>query len=151
MRNIFKIIVGVLAIIGGLVSAVVIFILFAYYMGDKDLLNRNCDWSETAHTWIDENENGFWDKDEKPLAGVQFVIDDVNFDHLLPLEAVSDKNGKAKLFLFPIDCNVNKAKILLYAITPDGYKPTTSWRIVVPIDVVAGIQSGDFQFGFVKR
>lgn len=151
MRDIFKIIVWIFAAIGGLVCAVAIVIMFDYYFGDKDKPNVNCDWSETASTWIDENDNGFWDSDEKPLAGVRFIIDDVNSDDFVPLEVVSDKNGIAELFLFPIDCNVNRTKILLYAITPESYKPTTSWRIIVPEDVVARIQSGNFQFGFVKR
>jgi hypothetical protein len=151
MKTILKTIVSIFAIIGGLVSTAAIVFMSDYYLGEEDRPNVNCSWSDTVSVWLDENENGLWDNDEQPLAGVRFIVDDVNFDDVLPHEAVSDKNGKAELFISPLNCNVNRTKILLYAITPDGYKPTTPWRIIIPIDIVAGIASSDFRFGFVKR
>lgn len=151
MNRISKFAVGMFALIGGLAFGIVIWFTVFLYLNQNEPPNLNCDWSEAARVWIDENENGLWDHDESPLAGVQVIIDDVNSDDLIPAIAVSDSNGMAELFIAPLNCNVNRTKLFLYAIPPEGYKPTTPWRVIVPEDVVARIAERDFQFGFVER
>ena len=155
MRKFFKFIVGILALIGGIVCIIAIVLVIRFYVDinleTEDLAIADSGWSEVANAWVDADKDGNWDSDEKPLEGVHFVVDNVNSDNFSPYEATSNKNGKAELIIFPLDCNVNTTKVILYAIPPNGYKPTTSWRVTVPNDVVSGIAPGNFQFGFVEK
>jgi hypothetical protein len=159
MKEIYKIVVGILATIGGAVCIVVIGLAISFYVdshwGNNSLDNKlaiaDCGWNTTASAWIDENKNGIWDTNEKPLAGVRFIADNVNYNDYLPEDSLSDKDGKAGLLVFPLVCDMNNEKIIVYAVPPNDYKPTTVWRIIVPKEKVINNKNNDFKFGFVSK
>ena len=85
---------------------------------------RDCVWSDKAKAWVDENQNGVWDEGEISLAGVQFIIDDVQNDYQdVGREATSDENGDANLVVWLPGCPGVLFEIS--AQPPDGYRSTT--------------------------
>lgn len=93
----------------------------------------DCGWDATASAWIDDNKNSVWESDEKPLAEVQFIADDIQHDYDTSNEAISDINGKAWVSVFPVDCDgFDEIEIVIKAIPPVGYEPTTPSEISVP-------------------
>ncbi len=79
----------------------------------------DCGWDDTAFAWIDENQNGVWDRGEKPLADVQFIADDIRHDYDSSPDVFSDANGKAWVDVFPVDCTgFDEISIVIRAIPP---------------------------------
>jgi len=112
----------------------------------------DCGWQDTASAWIDENQNGVWENNEKPLAGAQFVVDDIRHDYDTSGDAVSNVNGEAGVYIFPVDCNgFGEIEIIIKAIPPDGYEATTPGEISVPQDAAENGENDNFLFGFIKK
>jgi hypothetical protein len=112
----------------------------------------DCGWDDTALAWIDENQNGVWDNNEKPLAGVKFVADDIQHDFDAGHEAISDANGKAWVAVFPVACNgFDEIEIVLSAIPPDSYEPTTPREISIPQEAAQNAENDNFLFGFISK
>jgi hypothetical protein len=105
--------------------------------------SADCQFAGTAKAWIDENENGMWDRSEPPLSGVSFLVDDVenNMRNVGDL-ASSDTNGEASLYVWLPGCP--KVRLEIYATVPSGYRLTTQPRITARED-----DQGPFLFGFV--
>ncbi len=112
----------------------------------------DCGWDDTALAWIDENENGVWESQEKPLANVQFIADDIQHDYDTSNKAISDVNGKASVTIFPVDCtDFEGIKVVIKAIPPDGYESTTPSEISVPADAIENHEDDNFLFGFIQK
>jgi hypothetical protein len=104
----------------------------------------------TAKAWIDENANGLWDTDEKPLPGVSFSLTDGKSDRDYLYEAVSKEKGEFFLSIFPNTCKSLKGYTLtLRATPPQGYQATTSSEIVIPQDELLDTDMHDYSFGFL--
>ena len=101
----------------------------------------DCGWTGRGEAWIDQNENGTWDSDEAPLAGVLFRIYDARND-VHDFESVSSaQDGSTVLSAFLPGCP--KVKLEVYVDMPTGYRLTTEPRVQVRDD-------GDVaRFGFV--
>ena len=84
----------------------------------------DCVWRAEAQAWVDTNGNGGWDKEEEPLAGVQFRLRGYT-------AGVSDSQGMASLFIFPVPCSV-EVDVAVSALPPPGYQPTTDQPQSVP-------------------
>jgi len=102
----------------------------------------DCELSATARTWVDQNENGVWDTDESPLSGVGCFIDSPYGVGIG--EAVSDRNGEARLYVMLADCP-KRAVYSVYVDSPVGYRPTTQTRLPGRQPVEA-----PFVFGFAR-
>lgn len=78
-----------------------------------------------ALVWLDENANGFHDRNEPPLANVcvwsrrrpDTKIEDCKFEN----DHVTDENGAWGEFLAGSECN----EVYIFVAIPDGYKPIT--------------------------
>ena len=95
----------------------------------------DCFWSVEAQAWVDMNGNGRWDKEEKPLAGVQFRFHEYT-------AGVSDSHGLATLFIFPAPCS--GMEVAVSALSPPHYRPTTNQ----PLKVRGVGPVGNVLFGF---
>ncbi len=109
----------------------------------------DCVWYDTAKAWIDENENGVWDSNEQPLAGVRFVVDDIRNAYPEVGEAISDEQGKAQLTVSLPGCPTVEFEIS--AQPPEGYQATTPSRVSVSQDALKRPGSDEFVFGFVAK
>jgi|GEM_PF-6656666 len=90
---------------------------------------RDCGWNRTIDTWIDANENGVWDADEAPLAGVQFKVENTitQFVYDWGGTEVSGPSGTTTLDIFLGGCPEVSLEVI--AQPPTGYRPTTPLRI----------------------
>ena len=112
----------------------------------------DCGWDDTALAWIDDNKNGIWDSYEKPLAGVHFIGDDIQHEYDTSSESISDNKGRARVYIFPVDCHgFDKIEIIIKATPPDGYRSTTPSEIPVPKNAVKNAQNDNFLFGFIQE
>jgi hypothetical protein len=111
--------------------------------------SADCVYSDKAEAWIDANQNGVWDNEEKPLVGVQFFVDDIrnNFQDVGD-EAISDENGKAQLLVWLPGCP--NVKFEISAKSPEGFQATTPDRIPVSKDAFRNSQEDLFSFGFMS-
>ena len=102
-----------------------------------------------AKAWIDENENGIWDKNEKPLMGVLFVIEDSQQESNLNAESTSDEKGEAFLRVFPNTCrSLEEADLVIKATPPLGYRVTTPIQVSIPREKLLDPALQEFLFGF---
>jgi hypothetical protein len=122
----------------------------------KDFRNaaypQDCFWHATAEAWIDNNENGIWEGNELPLAGVEFLIDDVanRKMNVEPEKSISDSYGQADLSIRLTECTAVSLEI--YAKIPADYRPTTQMRmssIARKREGVPIFEGGSYAFGFV--
>lgn len=139
-----------IAILIGLSICVIVPILFKSYFVNQGVVD--CAWDDTALAWIDENQNGVWEDNEKPLAGVKFLADDIQHEYDTSDESISDATGKAKVYIFPVYCEgFDDIKVVISAIPPEGYKPTTPIKISVPIEAKINYINDNFFFGFIPK
>jgi hypothetical protein len=66
-----------------------------------------------AKAWIGQNENGTWDTNELPLAGVEFKVINDQQEHEIADKSISDKSGEASLFTFLYKWNYFHGKNLV--------------------------------------
>jgi hypothetical protein len=126
--------------------------LGSYFLIGSSLGIADCGWDGTALAWIDENRDGAWDGNEKPLSGVEFIVDDIRHDYDSSHEAISDANGKVSVAVFPVACNgFNEIEIVISAIPPENYELTTSSQITVPQEAVQNSENDQFLFGFIEK
>lgn len=102
----------------------------------------DCMWRGTAKAWIDENGNGNWDANERPLSGVSFHIDDVHNKYNDVGGAVSNAGGIADLSVWLPGCP--NVAFEIYVIAPTGYRSTTQPRVSIRGE-------GPFLFGFAAE
>jgi hypothetical protein len=128
-----------------LVFATLLLLLSSTACGTAD-----CAWWNEAEAWVDENQNGVWDDGEKPLAGVQFIIDDIR-NNLQDVgeEAISGEDGKAALSVWLPGCPTVEFEIS--AKPPDGFQATTPDRVPVSKQAIRKAGEVVFSFGFVAR
>jgi hypothetical protein len=104
-----------------------------------------------AKAWIDNNENGNWEEDEKPLQGVQFELFDGNSTKNYLYESISDTKGSHFMSTFPNTCeSLALYKMLLRATPPKGYKATTPIEILLPKEDLLSNKMHDYIFGFIS-
>lgn len=109
----------------------------------------DCAWFDEVNAWVDENQNGVWDPGEEPLAGVEFIIDDVRNNYQdVGDEAISDEQGEAQLSVWLPGCPTVEFEIS--AIPPEGFQPTTPERISVSKKSLRNPGEEVFIFGFVS-
>lgn len=107
----------------------------------------DCDWTGIAKAWLDDNKNGIWDTDEKPLENVRFFVDDtLNKFKNVSNFAVSDANGTSDLDVWLPGCP--KVLFEVYAEAPTSYIFTTKSRI--PADPQLQVRK-IFYFGFTYK
>ena len=78
------------------------------------------DGSYAAHVWLDSNQNGKQDQNEKPLTGVVIQIVNPSTGDLWT-RSVTDDKGDIYLFSAGGTCG----QYNLYLSVPEGYWPTT--------------------------
>ena len=109
----------------------------------------DCLWYDEAGAWIDENQNGVWDNNESPLAGVQFYVDDIRNNYQdVGAQAISDENGRARLSVWLPGCP--DVKFEISAKPPEGFQLTTPDRLAVSKDAFGNSQKDLFIFGFIS-
>jgi hypothetical protein len=156
VKAISKLTVAVLASIGAIV------VLLALGLGGYLLILRSgrsetslpiedCAWEGAASAWLDTNEDGARQTGELPLAGVQFLADNVTFEADVPELVASDQNGQAELVIFPLDCRPELWKISVYAIPPPGFEPTTPWHVLLASAASERDAHEILEFGFAER
>ena len=112
----------------------------------------DCGWEDTASAWVDENQNGLWDNHEKPLAKVQFLVDDIRHNYDTSGEAISNVNGEAGVYVFPVVCTrYDEIEIVIKANPPKGYESTTPSEVSVPRDKAENGKHDNFPFGFIEK
>jgi hypothetical protein len=122
------------------------------YLGSPFLGITDCGWDDTAIAWIDENENGVWENNERPLPGVQFIADDIQHDYDTSNEAISGANGEAWVSVFPVDCDgFEFVKIVIQAVPPEGYQSTTPDQILVAEAAIQNAENDNLLFGFIRK
>lgn len=96
---------------------------------------RDCSWNLEAHSWVDSDSNGVWDKQEEPLPGVQFRFRESGV-------GVSDNRGIARLSALFVGCEA--PDVAVSALPPPSYEPTTKQPLLV-----RGVgDAGKARFGF---
>jgi len=104
-----------------------------------------------AKAWIDENENGVWDNNEKPLMGVFFELNDGQRDYNYLYKPTSDENGEFFLSIFPNTCvSLEMYELVLRASPPIGYRATTPREIIIPKEDLLDSEMNDYFFGFIE-
>jgi hypothetical protein len=103
--------------------------------------DKLCVWGARTKSWLDKNEDGKWNNDEKPLSGVQFLLNG-------ELRESSDENGEAWVTRLSWgDVQKDTCPSIFFEIVarpPPGYRLTTAER-------VTGTSEGTFleyTFGF---
>lgn len=104
----------------------------------------DCLWKGEAWAWLDENRNGRWDGDERPLEYVQFSVVDALMSYEKIGSATSDLQGLASLEAWLPDCS--EVDLQIVAEGPTGYQFATQTRRRVK----DRFDEGPFLFGFVK-
>jgi hypothetical protein len=106
----------------------------------------------TAKAWTDQNENGNWDKNEPPLAGVEFLVINSQQEPEYFDKSISNKSGEASLFTFPYTCDSLRGNNLVIKVTPPiGYQTTTPDQIIIPGDELPHILGRTYLFGFTNQ
>lgn len=101
----------------------------------------DCAWSGNAFAWIDENEDGMFQKGEPPLPGVVFHVNDTYNQYSDVGSGVSNWSGQTELSVFIPGCPETGFEVT--ADEPAGYRLTTS------ASYQSKANSGEaFQFGF---
>ncbi|HUM70367.1 MAG TPA: hypothetical protein PLK31_16155, partial [Chloroflexota bacterium] len=96
----------------------------------------DCFQSATARAWVDDNGDGVWDEGERPLPGVEFILDPSVYSR-----TTSDENGMAAIFATtPGDSCPQHSSVI--AISFAGYTLTTPQSL----DYTA--PDADYVFGF---
>ena len=109
----------------------------------------DCAWYDEASAWVDENQNGVWDPEEEPLAGVEFIIDDVRNKYQdVGDEAISNEEGKAQLSVWLPGCP--SVEFEISAKPPEGFQPTTPDRVSVSRRAIRNPGKNVFTFGFAS-
>lgn len=99
----------------------------------------DCGWSRTLRAWIDTNQNGVWDTNEKPLEGVTFLIHDT-VSNSTARSFPSDSQGVVNQFLLLGGCP--NVAFEVSAETPSNYKATT------PMPIRSNLANNDEEFSF---
>jgi hypothetical protein len=106
----------------------------------------------TAKAWIDQNENGTWDKNELPLARVEFVVINNQQEQEFVDKSTSDESGKATLLTFPYTCNsLHGINLVVQATQPNGYRATTPEQVIISGDELAHTLGRTYLFGFINQ
>lgn len=117
-------------------------------LASQTACSGDCIWYDEAKAWVDENKNGVWDDDEKPLAGVQFFIDDTLNGHVdVGEEAISGEEGNAELSVWLPGCP--SVEFEVYVKSPDGFEVFTADRVLVTKKEIRNPGENTFLFGFV--
>ena len=136
-----------LLLVIGIVSLLLFCLLYSFmpmlFCGTPFIL-CDCAWRGEAQAWVDENSDGTWDPNELPLAGVEFIVDDINLGGRRTFgegvgSSVSDADGSVELRVFVAGCP--ETKMVVYPREPDGYCLTTAF-------LLDGQKSGPYSFGF---
>lgn len=86
-------------------------------------VQADCFQSATALAWLDENGNGVWDEAERPLPGIEFVLEPTVYSR-----TTSDENGVAEIFATsPGPCLETNLQVI--AAKFDGYTLTTPQQL----------------------
>jgi hypothetical protein len=94
----------------------------------------------TAKAWIDQNENGNWDTNEPPLAGVEFAVINNQQEQEFVDKSTSDESGEATLLTFPYTCNALHGIHLVVQATPlNGYRATTPEQVIISGDELSNM------------
>ena len=83
-----------------------------------------CESCVNVEAWIDQNENGKREPEEKPLPGVTFIADTLSRKRAV--RAISDTTGLAVIMVRGCDCNY---PFTVYPEVPPGYKLTTQRQL----------------------
>ena len=120
MFKLTRLSLGLLLAIGAILTAgYLTFYFFGY---------RDCLWTGTGQTWLDENENGRWETTEPALADVRFRIDDTRNGYTdVGDEAISDDTGTADLTVWLPGCP--RTTFVVSAEPPPAYSLTTASRL----------------------
>ena len=149
MRKNKKVIIAT-SITIGLCGCVIGFLLLRLRVLPRGTVD--CGWDDTASAWVDENQNGLWDNHEKPLAKVQFLVDDIRHNYDTSGEAISNVNGEAGVYVLPVVCTgFDEIEIVIKAIPPKGYESTTPNEVSVPRDKAENGKHDNFPFGFIEK
>jgi hypothetical protein len=106
----------------------------------------------TAKAWIDQNENGNWDINEPPLAGVEFFVINNQQEQEFVDKSTSDKSGEATLLTFPYTCDLlHGINLVVQATPPNGYRATTSEQVIISGDKLPNMLDRKYYFGFIKQ
>ncbi|MBP7687049.1 MAG: hypothetical protein KA765_04050 [Thermoflexales bacterium] len=112
------------------------------------LSTSDCGWTATAKAWIDQNENGIWDKGEQPFQGVVFRADDaVNYYAETVTPTTSNSKGAGELY-HPGAQTCGKISYQIYTDVPQGYRLTTASRLA--IQGKKADYYGPYLFGFTS-
>lgn len=98
---------------------------------------RDCIWRGTGEAWIDENADGVWEANERPLPGVQLTVNDPQF--VIPQTTGVD--GRTAFRLGLRGCT--DPDLIVAASPPPGYHPTTAPALLARPAPIA------YQFGFI--
>jgi hypothetical protein len=110
----------------------------------------DCLWTATGRAWKDNNQNGVWNSGEKPLAGVNFWVDDLLNDFQKVNEFPADRvatnlEGRVEISVWLPGCS--DIELEVYTEAPQNCKLTTPERIPVNPDS----QYPVYSFGFICR
>ncbi len=108
----------------------------------------DCYWEATGKAWIDDNQNGVWDIDEKPLTNVKFFVEDTLYDYheLMIFESGiinTDSTGNIQISIWMAGCPEFKFEV--YTEVQPNCRLTTQERIQVNSDELYPVYS----FGFI--
>ncbi|MBX3056361.1 MAG: hypothetical protein KF770_07810 [Anaerolineae bacterium] len=96
----------------------------------------DCFQSATARAWLDANGDGVWDEGERPLPGIEFILDPSVYGR-----ATSDENGVAAIFATtPGNSCPQQSSVI--AMSFAGYTLTT------PQSLAYTTADADYRFGF---
>jgi hypothetical protein len=109
-------------------------------------------WEGEARAWIDENNNGKWDNNEKPLEKVNFLVDIVMESGQIDLRSFATSNQDGAAVLSDSFATTYRGGRCVYgcikdwivrSTVPEGFRRTTPERIRD-----SDHSGGPFLFGF---
>ena len=108
----------------------------------------DCRWIATGKSWNDDNQDGDWDSSEKPLAGVNFWVDDTLNDYhkvneFLADTVASNADGIVEIAVWLPGCP--DVEFEIYTEAPQNCKLTTPERISANVNS----RNSVYSFGFV--
>ncbi len=80
----------------------------------------SCNWDAEIMAWLDQNENGMWDADERPFAGLTVSAN----GERVQKEGKTGTDGRTTLFSGPLACPLSP--ITIVAAIPPDYRLTTA-------------------------
>jgi hypothetical protein len=108
----------------------------------------DCMWNIKPFSFVDFNQNGFFDPEDKPLEGVSYYIVEFPLHHNLmngPL-GISDSSGRVEIAIPQSGCPVVNAALL--AVGNKGFIPTTDNIFYFNDHTVGDL---DINVGFVEN